>query len=71
MRMYLFCARASFLVRRIALHKRFDGASEVSNVGLARLAESRALVIVVVPEHHCGPGAAEHFMHALNVLPIV
>ena len=68
MRMYLFCARASSLVRRIALHNRFDGAPEVSNVGLARLAESRALVIVVVPEHRCGPGAAEHFMHALNVL---
>ena len=37
MRMYLFCARASSLVCRIALHKRFDGASEVSNVGLAAL----------------------------------
>jgi hypothetical protein len=71
MRMYLFCARALSLVRRIALHKRFDGASEVSNVGLARLAKSRAIVIVVVPDHCCGPGAAEHFMYALNILPIV
>jgi hypothetical protein len=48
----------------IILHKRLDGASEISNFCRARLAESRAVIVFMVPEHRSCPRAADHFMHA-------
>jgi hypothetical protein len=60
--------RASPLEIRIALHKHLDGASEISNFCHARFAESRAMIVFMVPEHRGCTRAAEHFMHVLNVL---
>jgi hypothetical protein len=43
--------RALSLGVRITLHNRLDGASEISNCCRARLAESRAMIVFIVPEH--------------------
>jgi hypothetical protein len=66
------CVWAAPLGFRIALHKRLDWASEILNFCHARLVESCGMIVFVVSKHHGGPrrGAAEHFMHALNVLHV-
>jgi hypothetical protein len=41
-------ARRTALGSSLSVHQRFDGALEVSNVSLARVAETRAFVVVIV-----------------------
>ena len=60
-RAYLHCVRAArrtALGSSLSVHQRFDGALEVSNVSLARVAETRAFVVVIVAEHRCSARTA-------------
>ena len=60
--------RHTALGSSLSVHQRFDGALEVSNFWLARVAETRSFVIVIVAEHRCCTRAAQNLVHALNAL---